>query len=64
MDMVPVGNPANAPDPATGFGAVDHRFNISRYDVTIGGYVNFLTGSASTLRGLRGGFFFAGTASI
>jgi sulfatase modifying factor 1 len=38
----PVGNPGNAPDPATGFGAVDYSYNIGTYDVTNSQYVAFL----------------------
>jgi formylglycine-generating enzyme required for sulfatase activity len=40
----PVGNPGNAPDPATGslYGAVDYNYNIGTYDVTNSQYVEFL----------------------
>jgi sulfatase modifying factor 1 len=37
----PVGNPGNAND-TTGFGAVDHSYNIGTYDVTNSQYVAFL----------------------
>jgi formylglycine-generating enzyme required for sulfatase activity len=37
-----VGNPGNAPDPATGLGAVDHAYKIATYDVTNSQYVDFL----------------------
>ena len=46
FDMIPVGNPANASDPATGFGDVDYSFKISKYVVTIDDYVVFLNAVA------------------
>lgn len=44
--MVTVGDPANAPDEATGFGTVDRAFRISSYHVTIADYVTFLNAVA------------------
>lgn len=40
----PVGNPGNAPDPATGslYGAVGYSYNIAKNDVTYSQYVEFL----------------------
>ncbi len=37
-----VGNPGNAPDPLTGYGAVPYTFSIGTYDVTVSQYVEFL----------------------
>src|ERR1700757_5156191 len=44
IDWVPVGNPGNAPDPATGsrYGSVGYAYNIDKYDVTNSQYVEFL----------------------
>jgi formylglycine-generating enzyme len=41
---VPVGNPGNAPDSATGsrYGSVGYAYNIDKYDVTNSQYVEFL----------------------
>jgi hypothetical protein len=33
--MVPVGNPGNAADPTTGYGAVAYNYSIGTYDVTL-----------------------------
>jgi sulfatase modifying factor 1 len=44
----PVGNPGNAPDPATGFGAVPYNYSIGTYDVTVGQYTDFLNAVAAT----------------
>ena len=49
IDMVPVGNPGNAPDTrynATGFGSVDHVYQIGKYEVTAGQYTDFLNAVA------------------
>jgi len=50
IDMVPVGNPGNANDPATGgiYGAVAYDYQIGKYDVTIGQYTDFLNAVAKT----------------
>jgi formylglycine-generating enzyme required for sulfatase activity len=49
-DLVPVGNPGNANDPATGgiYGGVAYDFQIGKYDVTIGQYAAFLNAVAKT----------------
>ena len=44
----PVGNAGNAPDPSTGYGAVDYNYNIGEYDVTAGQYTAFLNAVAAT----------------
>lgn len=46
FDTTTVGNPGNAPD-STGFGAVDHAYRISRYEVTNAQYVEFLNAVAT-----------------
>jgi formylglycine-generating enzyme required for sulfatase activity len=50
IDMVPVGNPGNANDPATGnlYGGVAYDYQIGKYDVTIGQYTAFLNAVAKT----------------
>jgi formylglycine-generating enzyme len=49
-DLVPVGNPGNANDPATGgvYGGVAYDFQIGKYEVTIGQYTEFLNAVAAT----------------
>jgi len=47
-ELVPVGNPGNAPDELTGFGDVDHDYQIGKYEVTIGQYAAFLNAVAKT----------------
>jgi formylglycine-generating enzyme required for sulfatase activity len=42
MDWVTVGNAGNAPDPLTGFGAVDYEYKIGKYEVTNAQYGAFL----------------------
>lgn len=42
IDYVAVGNPGNAADPMTGFGAVPYSYRISKYEVTNSQYVEFL----------------------
>ena len=42
MSWSPVVNPNNAPDPTTGYGAVNYSYNIGTYDVTASQYVAFL----------------------
>jgi sulfatase modifying factor 1 len=44
----PVGNPGNAADPSTGFGAVGYSYNIGTYDVTNSQYVEFLNAKDAT----------------
>jgi sulfatase modifying factor 1 len=50
IDLVPVGNPGNANDPATGnfYGGVAYDYQIGKYDVTIGQYAAFLNAVAKT----------------
>ena len=50
IDLVPVGNPGNANDPATGgvYGGVAYDYQIGKYDVTIGQYTDFLNAVAKT----------------
>jgi formylglycine-generating enzyme len=49
-DLVPVGNPGNANDPATGdlYGGVAYDYQIGKYEVTIGQYTDFLNAVAKT----------------
>ena len=49
-ELVPVGNPGNANDPATGnlYGGVAYDYQIGKYDVTIGQYTAFLNAVAKT----------------
>jgi hypothetical protein len=42
FDWALVGNPGNAPDPSTAFGAVDYVYRISKHEVTNEQYVEFL----------------------
>jgi formylglycine-generating enzyme required for sulfatase activity len=49
IDLVPVGNPGNAPDiryDATGFGSVGYSYQIGKYEVTAGQYTEFLNAVA------------------
>jgi sulfatase modifying factor 1 len=50
IDLVPVGNPGNANDPATGnlYGGVAYDYQIGKYEVTIGQYTDFLNAVAKT----------------
>ena len=50
MDWSPVGNPGNAPDPATGssFGAVPYTYKIGTNDVTNDQYAEFLNAKDPT----------------
>ncbi|MFM7207672.1 MAG: formylglycine-generating enzyme family protein [Planctomycetaceae bacterium] len=50
IDLVEVGNPGNAADPATGslYGAVASNAWIGKYEVTIGQYTEFLNAVAGT----------------
>jgi formylglycine-generating enzyme required for sulfatase activity len=43
-----VGNPGNAADPATGYGAVGYSYKIGTYDVTASQYVTFLNSNDPT----------------
>jgi uncharacterized repeat protein (TIGR03803 family) len=50
LQFVTVGDPGNAPDSATGnqYGAVPYTFNMGKYDVTLGQYVQFLNAVAAS----------------
>jgi len=50
IDLVSVGNPGNANDPATGnlYGGVAYDYQIGKYKVTIGQYTEFLNAVAKT----------------
>ena len=47
MAFVTVGNPGNAPS-SIGYGSVGYVYNIGKYDVTVGQYVQFLNAVAKT----------------
>jgi formylglycine-generating enzyme len=47
IETVPVGNPGNGAD-TSGYGAVDHSYNIGKYEVTAGQYAAFLNAVAAT----------------
>jgi len=46
MAMVTIGNPNNAPDPATGHGSVSYEYRIGQFEVTLGQYCEFLNAVA------------------
>jgi formylglycine-generating enzyme required for sulfatase activity len=48
--FVPVGNPGNAADPATGslYGDVNYEYSIGQYEITIGQYTEFLNAVAAS----------------
>ncbi len=46
FEWVTVGNPGNAADISSGFGAVDHSFLIAKYEVTNQQYAQFLNAKA------------------
>jgi sulfatase modifying factor 1 len=48
IETVTVGDAGNAPDPATGYGAVSNVFAIGKYEVTISQYTAFLNSVART----------------
>jgi formylglycine-generating enzyme required for sulfatase activity len=48
MAFVTVGNPGNAADPSTGYGAVPYTYQMGKYDVTLGQYTTFLNAVAQT----------------
>src|SRR5262249_10602670 len=50
VDPVPVGDPGNPNDPATGnlYGGVSHAYIIGKYEVTVGQYTAFLNAVAAT----------------
>ena len=43
-----IGNAGNPADPATGYGSVDHTYNIGTYEVTNAQYVDFLNAKGSS----------------
>ena len=47
LEFVTVGNPGNAAD-STGYGAVDHVYQIGKFEVTAGQYTEFLNAVAAT----------------
>jgi formylglycine-generating enzyme len=48
IDTVPIGNPGNANDPATGYGGVADTYRIGATEVTVGQYTAFLNAVAAT----------------
>jgi len=48
MSWTSIGNAGNAADPSSGYGAVDHAYNIGTYDVTNAQYVDFLNAKGSS----------------
>ncbi len=50
IELVPVGNLGNAPDPATGslYGSVGYDYQIGKFEVTTGQYCEFLNAVART----------------
>jgi formylglycine-generating enzyme required for sulfatase activity len=49
VEVVPVGNPGNANDTyGDGYGSVDYVYNIGKFEVTAGEYVDFLNAVAAT----------------
>ncbi len=48
IDTVQVGNAGNPADPATGYGAVSYVYNLSKFEVTIAQYAEFLNAVART----------------
>jgi formylglycine-generating enzyme len=48
LEFVPVGDPGNAADTATGYGSVGYSYWMGKYDVTCGQYVAFLNAVAKT----------------
>ena len=47
LESVTVGNPGNAADSSTGYGAVSYSFKVAKYKVTITQYVEFLNAVAA-----------------
>src|SRR4029079_18050577 len=55
IDLVPVGNPSNAPDTevmitdgTTGYGSVSYSYRIGKYEVTNSQYTEFLNAKAAS----------------
>ena len=56
MSWTSIGNVNNAADPSTGYGSVDHAYNIGTYEVTNAQYVDFLNAKgASNSNGIYNG---------
>jgi formylglycine-generating enzyme required for sulfatase activity len=56
MSWTSIGNVNNAADPSTGYGSVDHAYNIGTYEVTNAQYVDFLNAKgASNTNGIYNG---------
>jgi formylglycine-generating enzyme required for sulfatase activity len=49
VPLSPVGNAANAPDPATGYGQVGYAYSIGAYDITNSQYCAFLNAVATNV---------------
>ena len=47
LQFVTVGDPGNAADPTTGYGAVAYTYQMGKYDVTAGQYCQFLNAVAT-----------------
>ena len=71
IPTVPIGNPGNAADPATGFGSVAYTYNIGSTEVTNAQYAAFLNAKAASdpfnlyntsMAGSLGGITRAGSA--
>lgn len=48
IPIVPIGNPGNAPDPATGSGSVSYNYKIGQTEVTNAQYAAFLNATAAS----------------
>jgi formylglycine-generating enzyme required for sulfatase activity len=48
IDWISIGNINNAADPLTGYGAVDHAYQIGKYEVTNAQYVDFLNAKGAS----------------
>ncbi len=48
VTLLTIGDPNNAPDPATGLGSVPYAYAMSQYDTTVAQYCAFLNSVAST----------------
>ncbi len=48
LSFAKVGDPNNAADPSTGYGAVSYTYDMAKYDTTVGQYCQFLNAVAKT----------------
>ncbi|NBS79569.1 PEP-CTERM sorting domain-containing protein [bacterium] len=48
MEFADVANPGNAADPVTGYGAVNYSYQISKHEVTVAQYAQFLNAVAQS----------------